>query len=101
MRCGTWMHLFLLALAGSVRAADISGFVRDASDGESLPFVSVYLKGENQGGISNESGYYAITGVPAGRHTIVASLVGYRIFRREIEVGEEDLSWTSACTPRR
>ena len=31
----------------------------DLSKGESLPFINVYLKGENRGTITNESGYYA------------------------------------------
>ena len=83
--------LVFLLFAGGGEAADISGFVRDAANGESLPFASVYLKGENRGGISNESGYYAITSIPSGRHTLVASLIGYRIFHEEVEIGDEDL----------
>ena len=73
--------LMLLVLAFRVQAADISGFVRDAADGESLPFASVYLKNQNWGGITNESGYYAISGVPPGRYTLVASMVGFAFFQ--------------------
>ena len=77
--------------AGTAEAADISGFVRDAVDGESLPFATVYLEGRNLGGISNESGYYAIPGVPPGPYTLVASIIGYRTETRELEVGDRDL----------
>jgi len=85
----TGLALLLLAAAG--QAADISGFVRDTSNGESLPYASVYLKGENWGCISNESGYYAIADVPPGRYALTASLVGYQIFRQEIEVADQDI----------
>ena len=76
---------------GPSLAADISGFVRDESNGESLPFVSVYLKGEQHGGISNESGYYAITRIPPGRYTLAASLIGYKTFKKEVDLGTGDL----------
>ena len=83
--------LTLLVLAFRVQAADISGFVRDAADGESLPFASVYLKNKNWGGITNESGYYAISGVPPGRYTLVASMVGFAFFQKQVVVVGEDI----------
>ena len=76
---------------GTAEAADISGFVRDASDGESLPFATVYLEGLNWGSISNESGYYAIAGVPPGRYTLVASIIGYKTETRELELADRDV----------
>ena len=36
-----------LSLAATSEAADISGYIRDASNGESLPFVNVYLNDED------------------------------------------------------
>ncbi|MCH2661215.1 TonB-dependent receptor [bacterium] len=83
--------LAVLCLAVRVQAADISGFVRGAADGESLPFASVYLKDQTWGGITNESGYYAIAGVPPGRYTLVVSIVGYAVFQEEIDVANRDI----------
>lgn len=83
--------LALLCLAVGAQAADISGFVRDGADGESLPFASVYLKDQNWGGITNESGYYAIVGIPPGRYTLVASMVGYGVFQQEVEIADRDI----------
>ena len=65
--------------------------MRDASDGESLPFATVYLEGLNWGSISNESGYYAIAGVPPGRYTLVASIIGYKTETRELELADGDV----------
>lgn len=81
----------LLALAAPGLAADLGGFVRDKASGESLPFVNVYLKGESRGTTTNESGYYALANLPAGAHTLIASLVGYRTFEKQISAGEKDL----------
>ena len=84
--------ILLFLLTGSaLEAADISGFVRDVSNGESLPFAYVYLKDDLRGTVCNESGYYAITGVPAGRYTLLSSLIGYSTFSRDIDLDREDL----------
>ena len=80
-----------LALTSQLHAATISGFVHDESNGESLPFVNVYLKGESRGTVTNESGYYAITGVPAGRYALSCSYIGYKTFSKQIDVVDEDL----------
>jgi hypothetical protein len=81
----------LLSLATTAQAADISGYVRDASNGESLPFVSVYLKGESRGSITNEAGYYVIPDVPAGAHELVVSYIGYAAFTRRVALEAADL----------
>lgn len=87
--------LLALALTGlmasAALAANLSGFVRDQASGESLPFVNVYLKGENRGTTTNESGYYALANLPPGDHTLVASLVGYRSYEKPLSVAEKDL----------
>ena len=60
-------YLLLLLLPLSVQAATLSGFIADQSNGESLPYATVVLKGPDRpiGALSNVDGYYAIQGVPA------------------------------------
>ncbi|MFH1571661.1 MAG: TonB-dependent receptor [Gemmatimonadota bacterium] len=81
-------------------AANISGYVRDAGSGESLPFVNVYLSGENRGTTSNESGYYAIVNVTPGNHNLVSSLIGYRTFERRVSVADANLVVSIALEER-
>ncbi len=81
----------VLILSSQVSAADISGFARDASNGESLPYVNVYLKAEKRGASTNESGYYVIVDVPPGKYTLVASLVGYRTYTEELVVADDSI----------
>jgi len=54
----------------------ISGYVKDAKNGEALIGVSIYKKGTTIGVISNVYGFYSLT-LPAGRHTIGFSYLGY------------------------
>ncbi|QJW92014.1 TonB-dependent receptor [Spirosoma taeanense] len=54
----------------------VSGYIRDAANGEGLIGVSVYVKETGTGAVTNSYGFYAIT-VPAGTYTLVISYVGY------------------------
>lgn len=54
----------------------LSGYIKDAKNGESLIGATVVKAGTTQGVITNEYGFYSIT-LPKGTHTIVASYIGY------------------------
>jgi len=70
-------------------AATVNGFVQDARDGESLPNATIAVPDLQLGTLSNASGYYALTGLPAGRHLVVISHIGYRSSRDTIEVAAD------------
>jgi hypothetical protein len=75
--------LVWVGFAGSrLDAATISGFVKDSRTGEPLPFVTVYLSDQSAGTVSDRSGYYVLSGVPAGERTVVYSMIGYRPVER-------------------
>src|SRR5690625_976166 len=65
----------------------ISGFVRDAETAETMILANVVVRGTSIGTATNTSGYYNISGVPPGRHVVVASFIGYRDAVIEIELG--------------
>ena len=76
--------LLLMLLPLSVRAATLSGFISDRSNGESLPYANVVLKGPDRpiGALSNVDGYYAIQGVPEDiPYVLTISYVGYISFQ--------------------
>lgn len=56
----------------------ISGFVKDAESGEVIPFADVYLKDENIGTLTDRNGYYVLSSIPEGEHTVAVSIIGYR-----------------------
>ncbi|MBK7947099.1 MAG: TonB-dependent receptor [Flavobacteriales bacterium] len=77
------IRLALLALslgaAGALwaqRTITMSGYVKDAATGEALIGANVYVKETMRGGATNTYGYYVLN-VPAGKHTVVMSFIGY------------------------
>lgn len=73
--------LFILFATGlfAQEKATISGYVKDAKNGESLIGATVSKQGSNVGTSANEYGFYSIT-LPKGQHVIAVSLIGYRTF---------------------
>ncbi len=55
----------------------IAGHVRDAQTREALVGVNITVEGTNLGAAADPDGYYAILNVPPGKHTVIASGVGY------------------------
>ena len=80
--------LFLVAalttFAGYAQVKTISGKVTDAGNGESLPGVSIVVKGTTIGAATNFDGEYTIN-VETGQ-TLVFSFIGYTT--QELAVGE-------------
>jgi len=54
----------------------LSGYVKDASNGEGLIGVSVFVRETSSGVATNPYGFYSIT-LPPGNYTLVYSYVGY------------------------
>lgn len=81
----------------------ISGYVRDDSSAETLPYANAVLrKGEVVFGVlSNAEGYYALTSIPSGIYSLQVSYVGYQVFRDSIQiVGGETRKLDIALLPR-
>ena len=82
------LALLLLPAAASAQRVAVSGFVRDAETGETLISANVAVAGTQLGAVTNTSGFYTISGVAAGRVTLVVSYIGYRTARREVTVAD-------------
>ena len=55
----------------------ISGHIRDSQTHEAIAGVNVLIEGTSLGAAADMDGYYAIINIPPGKHTVVASAVGY------------------------
>ncbi|WP_266362991.1 TonB-dependent receptor [Tellurirhabdus rosea] len=82
--------IFCSLLTGilSARAQDkrtVSGYVKDAANGEGLIGVSVYGKEAATGAVTNNYGFYAIT-VPPGTYSLIFTFVGYRKETRTVDL---------------
>ena len=76
--------LFLTFLITSIRAQTISGVVRGADDGQTLPGVSILIKGTSQGTATDVNGRYNID-VPGKQTVLIFSFIGYST--TELQVG--------------
>ncbi|HCK98619.1 MAG TPA: TonB-dependent receptor, partial [Candidatus Marinimicrobia bacterium] len=56
----------------------VEGVVSDIQTGAPLVGVNVILQGTSLGAASDQSGYYVILNVPAGRYSVKAIMIGYR-----------------------
>ena len=72
----------------SVNAQTITG--KTTTGGDALPYVNIYLKGEQKGAVSNDDGTFSIKNAPPGKHTIIASFTGYKTQKRTITVSSDD-----------
>lgn len=87
--------LFCLFWLTSVRTLaqeklTVSGYIKDASDGEGLIGVSVYNKEASTGAVTNNYGFYSIT-LPKGTYTFVVSYVGYQRITRTVDLTTQNV----------
>ncbi|HYK76866.1 MAG TPA: DUF5686 and carboxypeptidase regulatory-like domain-containing protein [Daejeonella sp.] len=67
----------------------IHGKITD-SQGQAVPFVSVYLKNTSKGTSANSEGEYALN-TPAGKYEVVFKAIGYHTQSRQIEIVSNQL----------
>lgn len=73
-------------------AATITGIVL-STDGKTLPFASIFVKGTSNGTTANSEGQFTLT-IKAGQYTIICQHVGYGRQEKNVIVGENDIVLT-------
>ncbi len=81
--------LFISLTSFSSGAQNITGII--TSNNDVLPFVNIYVKGENKGAVSNNNGKFKITNIKPGTYTIIASFTGYQTQKKTIKISSKDL----------
>ncbi len=76
------LALCILALVAASPAAaqpraSMSGYVKDAANGETLLMASVVIEGTAVGAATNNSGFYTLAGLDPGTYDFVVSYIGY------------------------
>jgi hypothetical protein len=79
---------YISANAQQKKNYTISGYVKDASNGEISIGANVYIKELLKGGSTNQYGFYSIT-VEEGTYTLISSYVGYEDFVRPIVLDKD------------
>ena len=68
--------------------SSISGFVRDDTSGEPISYANVFLSNSTLGAATNQDGYFVISNIPVGKYELNATMIGYGIFKKNIELSE-------------
>ena len=81
--------LFVSVLTGQAQIKHtISGYVKDASNGEALIGATVFVRETSGGGITNVYGFYSVT-VAAADYTIEISYVGYEKIVKQVSLAND------------
>src|SRR5690606_33660033 len=68
--------MLLAASSWAQKKISLSGYIKDASSGETLIGASVYVQQSQTGTVSNNYGFYSIS-LPEGEYTFVVSYLGF------------------------
>ncbi|MBD2699997.1 TonB-dependent receptor [Spirosoma sp. BT702] len=71
-------------------ALTVSGYIKDAANGEGLIGVSVYVKETGTGAVTNNYGFYGVTLQP-GTYSLVISYVGYAKQTKTVALSDKNV----------
>lgn len=66
------------SLYAQINDATITGHIIDKNTGEHIPFVTIILNNGEAYTTSDETGHYMISNLPVGKHSLKATLMGYK-----------------------
>ena len=87
----------LLAASAAGQQVTLQGLVSDGATGGPLPGANIALQAvgdadaDVRGAVTEQNGYYQITGIAAGAYAVRASFVGYVPFADTLDLGTEDV----------
>ncbi|WP_119078684.1 TonB-dependent receptor [Chitinophaga alhagiae] len=87
--------ILLLFCAQSIAAQNITGVIKGTvhtSDGQPAPFVSVLIKDNNRGVVTDLKGEFTFRRLQPGTYTVQISLVGYQTAEQEVRVNGSETS---------
>jgi hypothetical protein len=84
-----WLLSSTVTFAQNTGKFTISGYIKDASNGEALIGATVYVTETQGGGVTNEYGFYSIT-LPAANYTLHYSYLGYLPVTKSVQLDKNN-----------
>jgi len=84
-----FLIILFINLQAQKKFFSVSGYVKDAQTGESLIGANIFIEKLSIGAATNSSGYFVIPDVPAGKHKLTISYIGYETKFIEIELSKK------------
>jgi hypothetical protein len=78
--------MLALPISAAYARATVSGKIKDAATGESIPAVAVLVEGTTRGAAANVEGFFSIPNLAAGAYTLIFNSLGYARHTKEIVV---------------
>ena len=82
--------IWITCLFGQSNYGRISGYLKDASNGEPIMYANVVIDGTVIGTASDNHGYYVITNIPLGEHKIKIKMMGYNTESKTLNIFYND-----------
>ncbi len=81
------LNIFFISAISAQEKYTVSGYVKDASSGESLIGANVYIKESLKGTTTNQYGFYSLT-LKQDNYNFVVSFVGYNDYIKKINLNK-------------
>ncbi len=88
-----YARIFCFLFIQQIAAQNITGRIVDAKTDEPMPFVNVFVSGSTRGTQSDIKGNFSLNQLPLGYLKLVASMVGFRSFERELVLKPNDIPY--------
>lgn len=89
----------LIAIPVWAQNGGVHGFIYDSSTGEPIAYAMTQLQGTNYGAMTEKSGSYMITKVPAGKYVLEISYMGFQTIIDTVVIGNKMLSKNYTMKP--
>lgn len=89
--------VFGLSAIAQNNKSTVSGYIKDAKNGEGLIGVSIYIKELATGNTTNAYGFYSLT-IPKGTYNMVVTYIGYQKIVKTINLQDESQTLTLEMT---
>ncbi|OYX26322.1 MAG: TonB-dependent receptor [Flavobacteriales bacterium 32-35-8] len=89
MKCFFGLLFLNVFILNSQNTFTVEGTV--TSNGQSLPYVNIYIVNTTLGSATNDNGKYTINNINPGNYTIYASFTGFKTVKKIIEITNRNL----------
>lgn len=92
--------MLFIALAGIAQTGEVRGIVYEKGTGVPIDYANVYLKETLQGAVTDENGFFTITGIKPGRYSLFCTFIGYDSAQVTVEVEANSVTNQNLYLPK-
>ena len=98
-------YIFFLLLVSISFPYSISGFIKNSTDGEPIPFANIILMDsiseETLKGTSSDiNGYFILTTLTSNEYVLNISIIGFQIYKQKIIIYDENIRVDISLIPQ-